>query len=145
MCGHIQRKGDWEKAMDAQAKAMGSRGFVTIGNVEAQCLSCGSRELKDPSHPISAENEGSEFITAAAEEIVHIMEPYFQDPYGGIINSEGKERLRTIGKSLYDNGGHEAMLAGFKSTRNIAHRRFGYTGSNSTLEYIWDGIGSWMG
>lgn len=30
VCGHTQGKGDWEKAMDAQAKRMGMRGFVNM-------------------------------------------------------------------------------------------------------------------
>ena len=142
VCGHIQHKGDWEKAMDVQAKAMGARGFVNLG-AEPQCLKCGSRELRDLSRPVSAEEEEPKFITDAAEEIVRIMEPYFRDT--GLLGKEAEKRLVAIGQSLYDKGGHAAMLAAFKKTRNLAHRRFGYTGSNRSLEMFWDGIGQWRG
>ena len=141
VCGHTQRNGDWEKAMDAQAKAMGARGFVNIG-AEPQCLKCGARELIDLSRPVSIEEE-PEFVTEAAEEIVGIMEPYFRD--GRELGAEADERLKAIGKSLYDRGGDKAMLQAFKKARNLAHRRFGYTGTNRYLEMTWDGIGEWRG
>lgn len=143
VCGHIQRRGDWEKAMDAQAKAMGARGFIGLG-AEPQCLKCGSRELRDISRPVSAEEEEPQFITDAAEEIVHIMEPYFTTDRG-VLEKEAGKHLVAIGKSLYDKGGHAAMLAAFKKVRDLAHRRFGYTGSNRSLEMFWDGIGEWRG
>ncbi len=47
-CGHVQRRGDWEKAMNVRVKAMGSRGFINFG-VPPHCLSCDSTDLRDPS------------------------------------------------------------------------------------------------
>jgi hypothetical protein len=44
-CGHIQEEGDWEDAMNRQAKAMGSKGFVNI-SAEPQCLNCGVTQLE---------------------------------------------------------------------------------------------------
>lgn len=142
VCGNIQLDGDWEKAMDAQAKATGSRGFINIG-AEPQCLKCGSRELRNLSRPVSIKEEEPKFITDAAKEIVRIMEPYFKD--NADLGKGTEERLVAIGKSLYDKGGHAAMLAAFKKACNLAHRRFAYTGSNRHLEMIWDGIGEWRG
>jgi hypothetical protein len=43
-CGHVQEKGDWEAAMDRQAKAMGSAGFHNI-SARPQCISCGGTSL----------------------------------------------------------------------------------------------------
>jgi len=143
VCGNIQLYGDWEKAMDAQAKAMGSRGFVNIG-AEPQCFKCGSGELRNLSHHVSIKEREPKFITDAAKEIVRIMEPYFKD--NADLGKGTEERLVAIGKSLYDKGGHAAMLAAFKKARNLcAHRHFAYTGSNRHLEMIWDGIVEWRG
>lgn len=44
-CGHVQEKGAWEAAMDRQAKARGSKGFVNI-NAKPQCLQCGQTQLE---------------------------------------------------------------------------------------------------
>lgn len=44
-CGHVQKEGDWEDAMDRRAKEMGSGGFVNI-NARPQCLGCGSTNLE---------------------------------------------------------------------------------------------------
>lgn len=44
-CGHVQREGDWDDAMDRQAKAAGSGGFVNI-NARPQCLRCGRTDLE---------------------------------------------------------------------------------------------------
>lgn len=141
VCGNTQRKGDWEKAMDAQAKRMGMRGFVNIG-AEPQCLKCGSRELIDLSRPVPTEEE-PKFVTDAAEEIVRIMEPYFKS--GKALGTEADERLKAIGKSLFEKGGDKAMMQAFKKARNLAHRRFRYTGTNRYLEMTWSGIGVWRG
>ena len=141
VCGHTQHKGDWEEAMDAQAKRMGARGFVNLG-AEPQCLKCGSRELTDLSRVVPTEEE-PKFITDAAEEIVSIMEPYFRN--GVSLGTGADEQLVAIGKSLYEKGGHDAMMQAFKKARNLAHRRFGYTGTNRYLESTWSGIGAWMG
>ena len=43
-CGHVQREGDWEDAMDRQAKGMGQAGFVNI-NARPECVRCGGRDL----------------------------------------------------------------------------------------------------
>ena len=141
VCGHTQRNGDWEKAMDAQAKRMGMTGFVNIG-AEPQCLKCSSRELIDPSRP-SPTLEEPKFVTDAAEEIVRIMAPYFKS--GVALGTDADERLKAIGKSLYDQGGDKAMTQAFKKARNLAHRQLGYGGTNRYLEMTWSGIGIWRG
>ncbi|MBM3302572.1 MAG: hypothetical protein FJY85_21805, partial [Deltaproteobacteria bacterium] len=38
-CGHVQRKGDWEREMDKRAKAQGMKGFVNL-SAPPQCLKC---------------------------------------------------------------------------------------------------------
>jgi hypothetical protein len=141
VCGHTQYEGDWEKAMDAQAKRMGAGGFINIG-AEPQCLNCGSRELTDLSRVVPPKEE-PQFIADAAEEIVSIMEPYFRR--GVSLGTGVDERLVAIGESLYEKGGDDAMMQAFKKARNLAHRRYGYTGTNRYLEMTWDGIGMWRG
>jgi hypothetical protein len=51
-----------------------------------------------------------------------------------MTGQEGEERLIAIGTALAEKGGEPAMLAAFKKARNLAHRRFGYTGSARLLE-----------
>jgi hypothetical protein len=73
-CGATQRKGDWEKAMDARAKAMGSRGFVNL-SASPQCLNCSSTDLVDAASPKpppkafpkEAEELTTQMMTAARE------------------------------------------------------------------------------
>ena len=72
-CGNVQHKGDWENAMNAQAKRMGVI-VDRFGPVEEQCLKCGSCELMDTSSTVEIEDMPT-YIDSAAEEITRIMEP----------------------------------------------------------------------
>jgi hypothetical protein len=64
-CGAHQREGDWEKAMDARARAMGSSRFVNLSAPE-ECLKCGSTDLVDSSLPKPRSEEPSKDISDLA-------------------------------------------------------------------------------
>jgi len=151
LCGHLQTEGEWERAMDAQARARGSEGFVNLG-ARPQCLKCGSRELTNVSRarPNTARDltdadaeRRKHAIDRAANEIVGIMEPYFRTGTWEI--GAGHQKLERIGRELNAVGGRWAMRKAYDKAQDLAHRRFGYAGSLRLLEMDWNGIGEWMG
>lgn len=63
MCGHVQREGEWEEAMTAQARAMGAQRFVNL-SARPQCLACGSTLLSDASQPVSEQRANPRALLA---------------------------------------------------------------------------------
>ena len=68
-CGAQQRQGDWERAMDVRARAMGSGGFVNLSAPE-QCLKCGSTDLADASAPKARREESPKEVQDYAAQLV---------------------------------------------------------------------------
>ena len=142
-CGNSQRKGDWESAMNTQAKAVGARGFVNLG-AEPQCLKCGSRELSDLSRPVVTEKEKPKIIKDAVAELVRLCTEVNTN-YKRLRYKEAEEaqetlevRIREIGQAAYDQGGEELMLKVHRSVANqCEYGRY--------LEGAWGGIGRWLG
>ena len=65
-CGARQHKGEWEEAMDAHARAMGSAGFVNL-SARPECLKCGSTDLVEASQPRAGTERPSEDVSTLAE------------------------------------------------------------------------------
>ena len=68
-CSAQQYKGDWEKAMDERARAMGSAGFRNLSAKE-QCLKCGSTDLVDAAGPEPPAEEPSQAVLDMAAQFI---------------------------------------------------------------------------
>ena len=119
-----------EEAIDRQAEMWRQMGF-TVGGVES---------TKEAARKVAAVRPTEVWFDEAVSEMVSI---YREHPDGFIQGRGGapEQRLRGIGEMLDQRGGMELMRA--------AHSEFAgrcdVRGAARNLEFVWDGIGSWMG
>jgi len=127
-CGHVQGEGDWEKAMDAQAKASGRGGFINL-SASPQCLSCGSTDLRDPSER-RTEPKPDPRVKQWCQELRAASDRY----YAGQQNA-GKAKMQEIGRAINAQGGEELMAEVYWALKHPPTQR--------NVNGCWDGIGPW--
>lgn len=127
-CGHTQGAGDWEKAMDAQAKATGSKGFVNL-SASPQCLGCGSTDLRDPSKRPS-EPEPDPRIRQWCQELRTASDRYYAGQQG-----PGEAKMKEMGHTINKQGGEELMAQVYWAIRHPQ--------TQGNVNGCWDGIGTW--
>lgn len=118
------------EAIDRQADMWREMGFQ-VGGVEA---------AKEAARKAAAARPSEAWFDEAVDKMVSI---YREHPQGFVQGSGGapEQELRRIGEMLNQRGGMDLMRA--------AHAEFasrcGVLGAARNLEFVWDGIGSWMG
>lgn len=117
-------------AIDRQADRWRELGFQ-VGGVEA---------AKEAARSAAAARPSEAWFDEAVDKMVSI---YREHPQGFVQGSGGapEQELRRIGEMLDQRGGMDLMRA--------AHAEFasrcGVLGAARNVEFVWDGIGSWMG
>jgi hypothetical protein len=127
-CGHTQGKGDWEKAMDSQAKARGATGFVNL-SASPQCLACGSTDLHDPSER-RTEPEPDSRIMQWCQDLRAASDRFYA---GQQANAEA--RMKDIGRTINSVGGEQLMAQVYWAIKHPPTQR--------NVNGCWSGIGTW--
>ena len=95
---------------------------------------------KEAARKAEAARPSEAWFDEAVDKMVSI---YREHPQGFVRGSGGalEQELRRVGEMLNQKGGKDLMLA--------AHAEFasrcGVLGAARNVEFVWDGIGSWMG
>ena len=120
-------------AIDQQADLFRQLGFKVSGLEEAKAAARRTDEVR------SGLADDPTFRSA----VNRLLDIYQRHPQGFIQGSGGvsEQQIRNIGQGLDDLGGKELMLA--------VHADFAdhcpFPGAARNLEFMWDGIGSWLG
>ena len=146
-CGALQKDGAWEAAMDAQAKAMGLRGWHNI-SAKPECVKCGSLRLIDLQKAVSAESDGiDECKLPEREELIALCKQFTIEHRryctdNGQGSSEAsrnmhhiRSKIKAIGERVGDEGGLGLMLALGESLDDPEWR--------SVVDGSWRGIHGW--
>ena len=133
-CGHVQRRGAWEKRMDRTAKARGQAGFINL-TAPPQCLSCGTTGLRDISKPVDYAEEGERELirrSAEREKLLVLMYIWGNSGETKVIGDE----IKMIGQDLADRG-RQALMRKVCMSLDMPEYQ------NRVSAYF-NGIGGWM-
>jgi len=158
-CGHLQADGAWEKAMDAQAKAMGRKGFVNL-SASPECLNCGSTDLIDLRNPPSQKEQKQKAAVKSLPERAKLIEllrewerfdtrsrddlarygstPETRKRHAEALNKKEQieKKVKAVGKKLAKDGGHDLM---YRVCISLNRRRW-----QNIVSASWHGIAGWM-
>lgn len=158
-CGHLQADGAWEKAMDAQAKAMGRKGFFNL-SASPECLNCGSTDLIDLRNPPTEKKQKQKAAIKSLPERAKLIEllkewekfdtrsrddlerygstPATRKRHIAALNRKEQieKKIGIVGKKLAKDGGNDLM---YQVCSSLNRRRW-----QNIVSASWTGIADWI-